>query len=79
MLKPVVNVMVKAARLGGNVLLRNMHRLDALDIVEKGRMDYASEVDGLADLHDVYQYFPLLIGLFGFVMPPMLMGVAVGF
>ncbi len=34
---------------------------------------------GLADLHDVYQYFPLLIGLFGFVMPPMLMGVAVGF
>lgn len=49
MLKPVVNVMVKAARLGGNVLLRNMHRLDALDVVEKGRMDYASEVDGLAE------------------------------
>ncbi|HEU4775031.1 MAG TPA: inositol monophosphatase family protein [Lysobacter sp.] len=49
MLKPVVNVMVKAARLGGNVLLRHMNKLDALNIVEKERMDYASEVDGLAE------------------------------
>ena len=49
MLKPVVNVMVKAARQGGNVLVRHMNKLDALDIVEKDRMDYASEVDGLAE------------------------------
>ena len=49
MLKPVVNVMVKAARLGGNVLVRHMNKLDALNIVEKDRMDYASEVDGLAE------------------------------
>jgi myo-inositol-1(or 4)-monophosphatase len=49
MLKPAVNVMVKAARAGGNVLLRNMHRIDALQVVEKQRMDYASEVDGLAE------------------------------
>jgi myo-inositol-1(or 4)-monophosphatase len=49
MQKPAVNVMVKAARAGGNVLLRNMHRLDALNVVEKHRMDYASEVDGLAE------------------------------
>lgn len=49
MLKPAVNVMVKAARAGGNVLLRHMHRLDALNVVEKERMDYASEVDGLAE------------------------------
>ena len=49
MLKPVVNVMVKAARQGGNVLLRNMNKLDALNVVEKERMDYASEVDGLAE------------------------------
>lgn len=49
MLKPAVNVMVKAARAGGNVLLRHMHRLDALNVVEKQRMDYASEVDGLAE------------------------------
>ncbi|MDH5823344.1 inositol monophosphatase family protein [Luteimonas sp. RD2P54] len=49
MQKPAVNVMVKAARAGGNVLLRHMHRLDALNVVEKDRMDYASEVDGLAE------------------------------
>ncbi len=49
MLKPAVNVMIKAARAGGNVLLRHMHKLDALNVVEKQRMDYASEVDGLAE------------------------------
>src|SRR3546814_3963297 len=49
MQQPAVNVMVKAARAGGNVLLRNMHKLDALHVVEKERMDYASEVDGLAE------------------------------
>ncbi|HRP71671.1 MAG TPA: inositol monophosphatase family protein [Luteimonas sp.] len=49
MLAPAVNIMVKAARAGGNVLLRHMHRLDALNVVEKDRLDYASEVDGQAE------------------------------
>jgi len=49
MLQPAVNIMVKAARAGGNVLLRHMHRLDVLNIVEKARMDYASEVDEQAE------------------------------
>jgi myo-inositol-1(or 4)-monophosphatase len=49
MQKPAVTLMVRAARAGGNVLLRNMHRLDTLNVVEKQRMDYASEVDGLAE------------------------------
>ena len=49
MQKPAVNVMVKAARAGGNILLRHMHRLDALNVVEKERLDYASEVDSLAE------------------------------
>ena len=49
MQKPAVTVMVKAARAAGNVLLRHMNRLDVLNIVEKERMDYASEVDGLAE------------------------------
>lgn len=43
--KPAVTVMVKAARLGGNVLLRGINKLDALNVVQKGRMDYASEID----------------------------------
>lgn len=45
MLNPVVTVMVKAARSGGNVLLRSINKLDALNVVQKDRMDYASEVD----------------------------------
>ncbi len=45
MLNPVVTVMVKAARAGGNVLLRSINKLDALNVVQKDRMDYASEVD----------------------------------
>jgi myo-inositol-1(or 4)-monophosphatase len=50
MQKPAVNVMVKAARAGGNILLRHMNRLDAIDVVEKDRFDYASEVDRLAEV-----------------------------
>lgn len=49
MQKPAVNIMVKAARAGGAMLLRHVARLDALDVVEKDRFDYASEVDGLAE------------------------------
>ena len=49
MQKPAVTLMVKAARSAGNVLLRNLSRLDALNVVEKGRQDYASEVDSQAE------------------------------
>ena len=49
MLNPAVTVMVKAARAGGNVLLRSINKLDALNVVQKERMDYASEVDADAE------------------------------
>lgn len=49
MQKPVVNVMVKAARQAGNVILRHMSKLESLNVFEKGRQDYASEVDSLAE------------------------------
>ena len=41
--------MVKAARQAGTVLLRHMSKLDSLNVFEKGRQDYASEVDSLAE------------------------------
>ena len=56
MQKPAVTLMVKAARAAGNVLLRHMHRLDALNIVEKDRMDYASEVDSLAEAEIIKEF-----------------------
>ena len=49
MLNPVVTIMVKAARQGGNVLLRNINKLDSLNVVQKERLDYASEVDADAE------------------------------
>ena len=49
MQQPAVNIMVKAARAGGNILLRHMARLDAIEVTEKDRMDYASEIDRLAE------------------------------
>ena len=49
MQKPTVNVMVKAARQAGSVILRYIHRLDGLKIVEKQRQDFASEVDEQAE------------------------------
>ena len=49
MQKPVVNVMVRAARQAGNILLRYMGKLESLSVFEKGPQDYASEVDSLAE------------------------------
>ena len=49
MQKPAVNVMVKAARQAGSVILRYIHRLDSLTVVEKSRQDFVSEVDAQAE------------------------------
>ena len=45
MQKPAVTLMVKAARAGGSVLLRNMHKLDALNVVEKLTPDVMARID----------------------------------
>lgn len=49
MQKPAITVMVKAARQAGSVMLRYIHRLDNLNVVEKSRQDFASEVDAQAE------------------------------
>lgn len=56
MQKPAITLMIKAARAAGNVLLRHMHRLDALNVVEKDRMDFASEVDSLAEKEIIKEF-----------------------
>lgn len=61
MQKPVVNVMVKAARQAGNLILRHMSKLDSLNVYEKSRQDYASEVDSLAEaeiIRELRRAFP---------------------
>lgn len=61
MQKPVVNVMVKAARSAGNLILRHMGKLDALNVFEKSKLDYASEVDAEAEaviIRELRRAFP---------------------
>ena len=40
-----LNIAVAAARAAGNIMLRNLDRLDALKISEKSHNDFVSEVD----------------------------------
>ena len=47
--KPAVHVAVRAALAAGQIILRYMNRLDSLEVIEKQRHDYVSEVDRLAE------------------------------
>ncbi len=47
--RPAVNVAARAARAAGSVILRYMNRLDSVNVVEKQRMDFVSEVDRAAE------------------------------
>lgn len=47
--RPAVNVAVRAARAAGNIILRYMNRLDNIQVVEKHHLDFASEVDRMAE------------------------------
>ena len=56
--RPAVNVAVRAA---GQIILRYMNRLDSLEVVEKQRHDYVSEVDRLAEteiIRELKRAFP---------------------
>ena len=61
MQKPAVTVMVKAARQAGTLMLRHLGRLENLNVVEKARQDYASEVDTLCEqeiIRELRRSFP---------------------
>lgn len=47
--RPAVNVAVRAARAAGNIILRYMNRLENIQVVEKHHLDFASEVDRMAE------------------------------
>jgi len=46
---PMVNVAVRAARSAGNIIVRNIDRLDRLHVEAKGENDFVSEVDRMAE------------------------------
>ena len=45
----LLNIAVKAARRAGEVIVRNMNRLESLTVTAKGRNDFVSEVDTQAE------------------------------
>jgi myo-inositol-1(or 4)-monophosphatase len=51
--RPAVNVAVRAARAAGAIILRYMNRVDSLQVEEKSRLDFASEVDRMAEAENV--------------------------
>jgi myo-inositol-1(or 4)-monophosphatase len=56
----MVNVAIKAARRAGALMIRHLNQLDTLKISEKGRNEFVTEVDHLAEqsvvevIHDFY-------------------------
>ncbi|MHB8534640.1 MAG: inositol monophosphatase family protein [Sulfuricaulis sp.] len=46
---PMLNMAVKAARSAGKIIMRHHDRIDRLTVESKGRKDYVSEVDRMAE------------------------------
>ena len=58
---PMLNIAVRAARSAGNVIIRNMDRLDQLTVQTKNHNDFVSEVDRQAEqeiIHILRKAYP---------------------
>jgi myo-inositol-1(or 4)-monophosphatase len=58
---PMLNIAVRAARSAGNIIIRNMDRLDQLTIQSKEHNDFVSEVDRQAEreiIHILRKAYP---------------------
>ena len=57
---PMLNIAIRAARAAGDLIVRNVDRIDRLKVTPKGRNDFVSEVDRMAEqeivniLHKAY-------------------------
>jgi len=51
---PTLNIAVRAARSAGNVIIRNLDRLDSLAVHTKDRNDFVTEVDQKAEQEIIY-------------------------
>lgn len=59
--RPAINVAVRAARAAGNLIARNINRVEGLAVHEKERMDFVSEVDRMAEqliIRDLKRAYP---------------------
>ncbi|WP_424946445.1 inositol monophosphatase family protein [Candidatus Spongiihabitans sp.] len=57
-MNPIVNIGIKAARRAGSIIVRHIDRIDQLSVQKKGRNDFVSDVDRMAeeDIIDTIHY-----------------------
>jgi myo-inositol-1(or 4)-monophosphatase len=48
-MQPLLNIAVRAARRAGDLIVRNLDRVSALNVQAKGRNDFVSEIDQMAE------------------------------
>jgi myo-inositol-1(or 4)-monophosphatase len=48
-MSPLLNIAVRAARRAADLIVRSLNRLDSLEVSSKGRNDFVSEVDKMAE------------------------------
>ncbi len=61
MTQPVVNVAVKAARQAGELMRRQLQRVDSIPVTRKARHDYVSEVDKACEaeiVREIQRFYP---------------------
>lgn len=46
---PMLNIAIRAARSAGNIIIRSLQHVEHLEVTTKGRNDYVSDVDRLAE------------------------------
>ncbi|MDA0994923.1 MAG: inositol monophosphatase, partial [Proteobacteria bacterium] len=57
----MLNVAVMAARRGGDTLIRNMNKLEKLNVEQKGRNDFVSDADYAAEravIETILKHYP---------------------
>jgi len=57
----MLNVAVMAARRGGDTLIRNMNKLQKLNVEQKGRNDFVSDADHIAEkavIDTIFKHYP---------------------
>jgi myo-inositol-1(or 4)-monophosphatase len=45
----MVNIAIRAARRAGEIMVRHMNQLEALEVIEKSRNEFVSQVDQAAE------------------------------